>query len=117
MQGRAKIWFGVALGAVFATPVLGQSANEIEQTADKNPNRIDITGPVSAPRCTTARPQGFFHSGLRPHFKKGLAVVHLGAETGKPFRVHSLAKDRKHRIWRGDMILWSGGSGGVGRVC
>ena len=35
----------------------------------------------------------------------------------KPFRVHSLAKDRKHRIWRGDMILWSGGSGGVGRVC
>ena len=28
----------------------------------------------------TARP--FFHSGLRPHFKKGLAVVHLGAETG-----------------------------------
>ena len=35
----------------------------------------------------------------------------------KLFRVHSLAKDRKHRIWRGDMILWSGGSGGVGRVC
>ena len=46
MQGRAKIWFGVALGAVFATAVLGQSANEIEQTADKDPNRIDITGEI-----------------------------------------------------------------------
>lgn len=46
MQGRAKFWFGVALGAIFATPVLGQSANEIEQTADKNPNRIDITGEI-----------------------------------------------------------------------
>ncbi len=26
-------------------------------------------------------PGPFLHSGLRPHFKKGLAVVHLGAET------------------------------------
>ncbi len=37
---------------------------------------------IAGSACRNFSPPGpFLHSGLRPHFKKGLAVVHLGAET------------------------------------
>ncbi len=40
---------------------------------------------IAGSACRNFSPPGpFLHSGLRPHFKKGLAVVHLGAETAPP---------------------------------
>ncbi len=40
---------------------------------------------IAGSACRNFSPPGpFLHSGLRPHFKKGLAVVHLGAETAQP---------------------------------
>ncbi len=39
---------------------------------------------IAGSACRNFSPPGpFLHSGLRPHFKKGLAVVHLGAETAR----------------------------------
>ncbi len=39
---------------------------------------------IAGSACRNFSPPGpFLHSGLRPHFKKGLAVVHLGAETAE----------------------------------
>ncbi len=42
---------------------------------------------IAGSACRNFSPPGpFLHSGLRPHFKKGLAVVHLGAETADLIR-------------------------------
>ncbi len=46
---------------------------------------------IAGSACRNFSPPGpFLHSGLRPHFKKGLAVVHLGAETALGYQLLGL---------------------------